>query len=238
MKGVAGDSSARWTVSRLSTSFEPLRIPRRISTDKNQVVITESPDHLRTAAIRWCSLSGLWSATAGVSSAVVGLAVSSAALLGFGANSILDGAASAVLIWRFGAGRSHGAGGDAVERRAALAVSVVMIGVALYVAATAISALADHSAPERSLVGIVLTAASTLVLPFLARAKLGLATQLRSGALRGDGVLSLAGAVLAAATLVSLIVRAALGWWWADAVAALVIAAMLVVEGLRTMPNR
>ena len=46
-------------------------------------------------------------------------------------------------------------------------------------------------------------------------------------------MLSLAGAVLAAATLVSLIVRAALGWWWADAVAALAIAVMLVGEGLR-----
>ena len=180
----------------------------------------------------------LWSAVAGASSAVVGLVVSSAALLGFGANSILDGAASAVLIWRFAAGRSHGADADAVERRAALVVSGAMIGVALYVGATAISALADHSVPERSLVGIVLTAASTLVLPFLARAKLGLAAQLRSGALRGDGVLSLAGAVLAAATLVSLIVRAALGWWWADAVAALAIAVMLVGEGLRTLANR
>ena len=139
-------------------------------------VTVEAPDRLRTAAIGWCSLSVVWSAVAGVSSAVVGLVVSSTALLGFGANSILDGAASAVLIWRFAARRSHGADGDAVERRAALVVSVVMIGVALYGGATAISALADHSVPERSLVGIVLTAASTLVLPFLARAKLGLAT--------------------------------------------------------------
>ena len=198
----------------------------------------EVPDRLRTAAIGWCLLSVVWSAAVGVSSAVVGVGVSSAALLGFGANSILDGAASAVLIWRFGAARSYGRDADAVERRAVLAVSVVMIGVALYVAATAISALADHSAPERSLIGIVLTAASTLVLPVLARAKLGLAGQLRSAALRGDGVLSLAGAVLAAATLVSLIVRVALGWWWADAVAALVIALMLLGEGVRTMSKR
>ena len=109
----------------------------------------EASDHLAKAAIGWCSLSVLWSAAAGISSAVVGLAVSSAASLGFGANSILDGVASAVVIWRFGAGRSHGADADAVERRAVLAVGVVMIGVAVYVAATAIGVIADHSAPER-----------------------------------------------------------------------------------------
>ena len=183
-------------------------------------------------------MSVLWSAAAGTSAAVVGLTVSSAALLGFGANSILDGAASAVLVWRFGAGRLHGSDAAALERRAALAVSAAMIGVALYVAASAITAIADHASPGKSVVGIVLTAASTAVLPVLARAKLGLAAALRSAALRGDGVLSLAGAVLAAATLVSLIAHAALGWWWADSVAALVIAAMLLGEALRTASRR
>jgi divalent metal cation (Fe/Co/Zn/Cd) transporter len=200
-------------------------------------VTAAAPDRLRTAAIGWCSLSVLWSALAGVSAVLVGLAGSSAALLGFGANSILDGAASAVLIWRFGAGRLRTADGNAVERGAALAVSIVMVGVAFSVPAAAINALAAHSTPAKSLVGVILTATSTVVLPVLARAKLGLATRLGSSALRGDGVLSLAGAVLAAATLVSLFVNAAFGWWWADAIAALVIAAMLLGEGVRTMPR-
>ena len=194
--------------------------------------------HVAKAAVRWCAMSVLWSATAGVCATVVGLTVSSAALLGFGANSILDGAASAVVIWRFGGGRAHRPDALAAERRAVLAVSVVMVGVALYVGAAAISAIAERASPARSVVGIVLTAASTLVLPVLARAKFGFAVQLRSAALRGDGVLSLAGAVLAAATLISLIAHAALGWWWADSVAALVIAVMLLGEGLRTMSRR
>jgi divalent metal cation (Fe/Co/Zn/Cd) transporter len=73
-----------------------------------------------------------------------------------------------------------------------------------------------------------------LVLPVLARAKLRLAGPLQSSALRGDGILSLAGAALASATLASLLLDASLGWWWSDAVAALVIAATLLGEGLRT----
>jgi divalent metal cation (Fe/Co/Zn/Cd) transporter len=147
---------------------------------------------------------------------------------------MLDGIASAVLVWRFRHERSGG-NVDAVERRAALAVGVVMSAVALYVGGRAVSALVDHSEPEASSVGIALTAASALVLPVLARAKLRLAGPLGSAALRGDGVLSLAGAALASATLLSLVFDAALDWWWADSVAALVISAMLVVEGTRTV---
>jgi divalent metal cation (Fe/Co/Zn/Cd) transporter len=80
----------------------------------------------------------------------------------------------------------------------------------------------------------VLTTASALVLPVLGWAKLRLAARLRSPGLRGDGVLSLAGAGLAAATLLSIVVDTALGWWWADSIAALLISALLLVEGART----
>lgn len=195
----------------------------------------EERHDLLSAATRWSLLSLAWGALAGTSSLVAGLAVSSIALVGFGANSMLDGIASAVLVWRFRHEALGAADADAVERRAALIVGVVMVGVALYLGARAVSALADHSSAGRSAVGVALLAASLLVLPVLARAKLRLADPLKSPALRGDGVLSLAGAVLAVATLVSIVLNAALDWWWADAVAALFISAMLVTEGLRTV---
>ena len=100
-----------------------------------------------------------------------------------------------------------------------------------YLTVAAVVALANRSQPHSTAVGVALTAASVLVLPVLARAKLRLAKQLGSSALRGDGVLSLAGAVLAAATLISLLVDSAFGWWWADPVAALLIAGILLREG-------
>ena len=105
---------------------------------------------------------------------------------------------------------------SSVERRAASAVGVVMAAVALYLAFRSVNSLAEQSGPEGSTVGIVLTAASALVLPILARAKLRLAASLSSPGLRGDGVLSLAGATLALATLLSLVADAVLDWWWAD----------------------
>ncbi len=193
--------------------------------------------HILLAATRWSALSLAWASLVGATSLVAGLAASSVALVGFGANSMLDGSASAVLVWRFRHERLGTAHVGVVERRAALVVGGAMIAIALYLSASAISALAGHSEPETSTIGIVLTAASVFVFPVLARAKLRLAGPVGSAALRGDGVLSLAGAVLAAATLTSLLLDAALDWWWADAAAALFISAMLLVEGSRTIAS-
>jgi divalent metal cation (Fe/Co/Zn/Cd) transporter len=206
--------------------------------DKDGAVTKDARHHLVAAATRWSALSVAWASLVGAASLVAGFAVSSVALVGFGANSTLDGSASAVLVWRFRHERLATADVIAVERRAALAVGTAMIGIGLYLSVSAISAMSTHSVPERSAIGIVLTAASVCVLPVLARAKLRLAAPLGSTALRGDGVLSLAGAVLAAATLASLVLDAAFDWWWADAVAALLISVLLLVEGARTIRLR
>jgi divalent metal cation (Fe/Co/Zn/Cd) transporter len=198
-------------------------------------VTVEARRRLTLAAANWCAVSAAWATFAGVSSLVAGIASSSVALVAF-ANSVLDAIASGVLVWRF---RYELSGGDAhaVERRAAIAVGAVMTGVGLYLGTRAISALADEHGPESSPFGIALTAAAALVLPVLARAKLRLAAALNSPGLRGDGVLSLAGAVLATATLASLLLDAALDWWWADSMAALLIAGMLLIEGPRTVAS-
>jgi divalent metal cation (Fe/Co/Zn/Cd) transporter len=107
----------------------------------------------------------------------------------------------------------------------------VLVGV--YLAASAIAELAERSAPGRSSAGIVLTAAALVVAPLLAWRKLTLAGPLASRSLRGDGLLSLAGGALAAATLLSVALDQGLGWWWSDAVAALLIAVVLAAEGMR-----
>lgn len=193
-----------------------------------------SRPELVSAAIRWSVASLAWALLAGGASVVAGVAASSVALIGFGASSVLDGSASAVLIWRF---RHEAAGNhaDEVERRAAVVIGVVLGLLAVYLIVSATHALATHAGHEQTVVGIVTTAASTVVLPLLGTAKLRLAADLESPGLRSDGVLSLAGSALAAATLVSIVLDSALGWWWADAVAALLIAALLLAESQRAV---
>jgi hypothetical protein len=123
----------------------------------------ENRPRLAMKAAYWCVVSVAWATFAGVSALVAGIASSSVALVAFGANSVLDATASAVLVWRF---RHERSGGDAhsVERRAAIAVGVVMTLVGFYLAARAVSALAEHHGPESSPFGIALTAAAALVL--------------------------------------------------------------------------
>jgi hypothetical protein len=82
------------------------------------------------------------------------------------------------------------------ECQAARAVGVILTLIGLYLTVAAVLALANRSSPETTVVGVALSAASVLVLPILAQAKLRLAQGLASSALQGDGVLSLAGAGL------------------------------------------
>ena len=174
-----------------------------------------------------------WGLLVGCASLVAGADAGAVALIGFGAGSLVDASASVVLVWRFRLERVGRADTDRMELLATRIVGVVLVLVGVYLAASAIAELAGRSAPGRSTVGIVLTAAALVVAPLLAWRKLTLAAALASRALRGDGLLSLAGGALAAATLLSVALDQGLGWWWSDAVAALLIAVVLAAEGMR-----
>jgi divalent metal cation (Fe/Co/Zn/Cd) transporter len=164
-----------------------------------------------------------------------GFVANSTALVGFGLSSLVDGIASTILVRRFRHERLDLKPSDELERRAAQGIGVILLLISVYLSVRAVMALADESRPEASPLGIVLTSASMIVLPVLAIAKLRLAGPLGSQALRADGVLSAAGAVLAAATLSALALEAGLDLWWADSIAALLIAAILLREGTLTL---
>ena len=110
-----------------------------------------------------------------------------------------------------------------------------MLIVGLYVAVQAVRALSNSSHAEESALAFAIASASIVVHPVLAARKLRVAAALSSGALRGDGVLTLAGASLAGITLVALFVASRFGSWWADSAAALLIAIGLATEGARVI---
>ncbi len=189
---------------------------------------------LRSALVA-CACSVAWAALAGVALVTAGTVTGSVALLAFGLDSVIDGSASAVLVWRFRLELRRASEPVGAERTAARVVAAAMLAAAVYVAAQAARSLIIRVHPGQSVTGIVLLAVSLPVLPVLGYIKLRLAVQLGSRALRGDGVLSVAGAALAAAALAGLALDRSMGWWQAGPAAASLIALFLLREGWRTM---
>ena len=163
-----------------------------------------------------------------------GTEAGSIALLGFGLDSVIECVAAAVLLWRL---RVESSSDDperieAAERRAHRFVGLTFLALAAYVVVQAVVTLVSGDRPASSVVGIVLAAASLVVMPLLAWAKLRTAAGLGSGALRAEARETLACAYLSLTLLLGLTLNAAAGWWWADPVAALLMVPWLLREGL------
>lgn len=177
------------------------------------------------------ALSVVWSGAVGSIATYTALIGGSLSLLGFGADAVIDAAASAALIWRFTAESRRPEHAHRLEQRAERLVGLALLVLAVYLGGASIRSLLAGARPETSALAVAILLASVLVLPLLAIAKHRLAARLGSGALRADSILTAAAALLAAISLSSLVAADALGLWWADAVAALAVGAILLREG-------
>jgi divalent metal cation (Fe/Co/Zn/Cd) transporter len=174
-----------------------------------------------------------WNIVEGLVSVGAAIAAGSVALLGFGLDSFVETTSGIVLIWRLRAerrARDH----EEIERldqRAHKLVAITLFLLAAYVGFDAIKALAAAERPESTLVGLAITTLSLGVMQWLARAKRRAAAALGSRALEADAFQTTACWWLSLITLVGIGLNAALGWWWADPVAALGMTYFLVKEG-------
>jgi divalent metal cation (Fe/Co/Zn/Cd) transporter len=163
-----------------------------------------------------------------------GTEAGSIALLGFGLDSLIEIAAAAFMLWRLSLefSSTDDARIEKAERRVQRVVGLTFLALAAYVLVESILTLASADRPEPSPVGIVLAAVSLVVMPLLAWAKLRVASRLPSEALRAEAKETLACAYLSFTLLLGLALNQALGWWWADPVAALLMVPWLVREGI------
>jgi divalent metal cation (Fe/Co/Zn/Cd) transporter len=154
-----------------------------------------------------------------------GRAAGSLALIGFGLDSTIEVASAAVIIWQFsGLDQQR-------EQRALRLIALSFFALAAYVTAQAGVDLVGGSEAEPSTIGIVLTVASLIVMPVLAMAKRSAGRQLGSVTVVADSQQTWLCTYLSAVVLAGLLLNATLGWWWADPIAALLIAALAVREG-------
>jgi divalent metal cation (Fe/Co/Zn/Cd) transporter len=180
----------------------------------------------RAKALSWFSL--VWMTGEGVLGLVAGATAGSIALIGWALGSVIEGLAAVIVIWRFTGSRTLS---ETAEGRAQTAVAVSFFLLAPYIAVEAVRDLLTGQRADTTVLGIVVTAASLLLMPALGIAKQRLGRTLDSGATAGEGVQNLLCAAQAGAVLLGLALTATLGWWWADPIIALGIAVVAIQEG-------
>jgi divalent metal cation (Fe/Co/Zn/Cd) transporter len=157
-----------------------------------------------------------------------GIAASSIALLGFGIDSLIEALAGFVVLWLFTGRRLNS---PTAERRAQQLIAVSFFILAAYIGFEAVRSLAGGHEPHASWVGIGLAAFTAWTMPVLAHAKRRIGHELGSSAAVQEASQTHLCAYLSVALLIGLGANALLGWWWADPVAALAVAAVAGYEG-------
>ena len=173
--------------------------------------------------IAWNSLEGLVAVIAG---AIAG----SISLVGFGIDSFIEVASGSTLLWRMTVDADVKSR-EANERLSLRIVGVCFIVLAAYVACESVSDLINKKASEHSIPGIILACVSLVVMPILSRSKKEVGRELGSAAMNADAKQTDFCVYLSAILLGGLLLNAALGWWWADPTAALIMVPIIAKEG-------
>lgn len=166
-----------------------------------------------------------------------GMVAGSVALVGFGIDSFIELIAALAAFWRL-AVDLNAARRERVERITLRVTGGCLLALAVYVGASAARALLTHSVPAESTVGILLAAASVVVMPWLGRAKRQVGLGLASDALVAESRQTDICAYLAGTLLIGLLLNAVFSWWWADPAAALVMVPLIAYEGYQAVRGR
>jgi len=180
----------------------------------------------RARLLAWLGVG--WHAIEATVAIGAGVVAGSIALIGFGADSLIESGAGFVVLWRFAVSR---AASEDAETRAQRLIAASFYLLAAYVGVEAMRSLISGHEPHVSWVGIGLSVVTLLTMPPLAAAKGRVAERLGSSATKIESRQTVLCAYLSAALLVGLGANAAFGWWWADPVTALLIAGVAVNEG-------
>ncbi|KRA25202.1 cobalt transporter [Microbacterium sp. Root61] len=156
-----------------------------------------------------------------------GTVASSGALFAFGLDSAIEVLSAAAVAWQF-TRRDP----ERWEKPTLRVIAVAFFALAVFVTVTSLLALITRVEVEHSPVGILITALSVVIMPFLSLAERRAGRELGSATAVADSKQTLICTYLSAAVLVGLVLNSLLGWWWVDPIAGLVIAAFAVREGI------
>jgi divalent metal cation (Fe/Co/Zn/Cd) transporter len=213
--------------SVLLASIGGLLVCFRMEIALDRRAVAQRGKRLEYFTIAWNSLEGLVAVVAG---ALAG----SISLVGFGIDSFIEVTSGTVLLWRMSVDADVRKR-ERTEKVSLRTVGACFLGLAVYVGYESISDLVSKKAPEHSIPGIVLASVSLVVMPVLSRAKKKVGNELESAALHADAKQTDFCVYLSAILLLGLVLNAALGWWWADPTAALIMVPLVAKEGVQAM---
>jgi len=173
----------------------------------------------------------VYNAFEGIIAVIAGALAGSISLIGFGIDSVIEVASGGAALWRLSADVDPERR-EQVERLSLRLIGTSLVALAAYIVFDAATALWNRERPDQSYVGIALATLSLIVMPLLARAKRQVARGLSSRALAADATQTDICTYLSAILLGGLALNALLGWWWADPVAAVVMAPLIAKEGI------
>ncbi|OUZ10572.1 cobalt transporter [Aeromicrobium sp. PE09-221] len=196
---------------------------------------TQGPEPLSAARrsilqrrVRWIVAATItYNLIEAVVAITAGRVASSSALVGFGLDSLVEVLSAAAVAWQFA-----GADPAARERRALRLIALSFLGLALFVAVDSLRVLFGAAEAEHTTVGIVLASLSLAIMPFLSWFERRTGRELGSVSAVADSKQTLLCTYLSGVLLIGLLLNSALGWSWADPLAALVIAGVAAREGL------
>jgi divalent metal cation (Fe/Co/Zn/Cd) transporter len=180
----------------------------------------------RAKLLAWMGVG--WHGIEAAIAVAAGIVAGSIALIGFGADSLIEAVAGIVLLWRFAASRSAS---EAAERHAQKFIAISFYLLAAYVGIESVRSLFTGERPDPSWLGIGLSIVTLITMPPLAIAKARIGEKLGSSATKSEGQQNMLCAYLSAALLIGLGANALFGLWWADPITALIIAGVAVKEG-------
>ena len=178
--------------------------------------------------IRWIvSATISYNVVEAIVAITAGSLASSGALIAFGLDSTIEVLSAAAVAWQF-TRRDP----ERWEKPTLRVIAVAFFALAAYVIATSLLVLLTRAEAEHSTLGITITALSLVVMPFLSLAERRAGRELGSATAVADSKQTLICAYLSAAVLIGLLLNSLFGWWWADALAGLVIAGFAIREGV------
>lgn len=156
-----------------------------------------------------------------------GTVASSAALIGFGLDSVVEVLSAAAIAWQFTRKDP-----ERWEKVTVRAIGIAFFALAAYVSVDAVLSLIRVEGPEHSPFGLGITALSLIIMPLLAWFEVRTGRELNSKSVMADARQLILCIYLSGAVFIGLALNSLFGWWWADSVAALVVAVLAIREGI------